>query len=119
MRLFIFALVLICSTLAFAEAVTYSEDTPSGGATVFGFAGKRTSFEVCTNGADIAFKIQYKVDSTTWTDFQPDAGGGSDTYPLFSGDCWSNVFPRYASAADSTRVLVTPVATTDVLVVAR
>lgn len=118
MRRLIAVLALLAMPLvATAEQVVFLDDIPAGGASVAGFSGERRGFEVVTT-ADVQFKIQYRV-ATVWTDYQPDGGSGSDTYPLFAGGSWSQTFGNYTSVADSTRVLVTPSSTADVIVVAR
>ena len=109
--------VLLFAVCAHAERVVFLDDIPGGGASVAGFAGERNGFEVVTT-ADCVFKIQMRV-SGSWVDREPDGGSPSDTFPLFAGGSWSQTFGNYAGVADSTRVLVTPSSTADVIVVAR
>jgi len=118
MKLVTTIIAMMCLvSVASADDYKHSEDVASGGATVFGFAGERVNFECYTDAADCIFKVQHRI-ATTWTDFQPADTSPSDTVRLFAGVPWARYFGRtgYATAADSTRMLVTPDATTDVQV---
>lgn len=117
MKRVLFLAVLLAALPASADDYSHAEDITSGGATVFGFAGQRINFEVYSDAADCVFKVQHRL-SGAWTDFQPADTSPDDDIRLFAGVPWSRMFPRanYATAADSTRVLVTPDATTDVQV---
>ena len=107
--------LLLLAVPCFAEH-TETENAITG-TTVFGYEGIATSFEIATNSADIQYKIQYKTG--TWQDFEPSSG--DDLWTVFAGFSDYRAYPTvrnlYSTAdTDSTRLLVTPEASTDVTV---
>lgn len=116
-RTIIILAVLLIAGAAYAAEYDHQENIASGGASVFLFAGERINFEAYSDAADCVLKIQHRI-ATVWTDFQPSDGSSDDTLRLFAGVPWAENYniTRYTVRADSTRVLVTPDATTDVQV---
>lgn len=107
-------LVLVVVVAVVASCMDVDTETISG-ATVFGFAGQKSTVEVATEDATVTYKVQYQIGGS-WSDIWPSDSSPDDVLTVFSGmsDRWT--WSYGGTAPDSTRVIVTPDSATDVTV---
>ena len=112
---FLVVLVLCLGIALVAECASVDTHTISG-ATVFGFEGAKQMVEVATEDATVTYEIEYLI-SGSWADLFPDSTSPAGVFTVFAGmsDRWSWTYGGSVTP-DSTRVIVTPAAATDVTV---